>query len=85
LGLASPVSSFKNKKKDKKKSLLCSTHLGVIFESTGRISSRKVPQTKGLVPGARKSKVSIRREDDVRNEVRVAIETLLGDTSEIMK
>jgi len=52
--------------------------LGVIFKAAGRFASRQVPQTEGLVPRAGQSEVAIRREDNIRDEVRVTIEAFLG-------
>lgn len=50
----------------------------MVFETPGGLSSGKIPQTQGLVPRSRKSVVSVTGENYVRDEVRVAVQTLLG-------
>ena len=50
----------------------------MIFKSSGRLSSRQIPQTQSLVPRSRQSKVAIRRQDNIRDEMRVTIQTLLS-------
>jgi hypothetical protein len=51
--------------------------LAVVFETASGFASSKIPQAKGLVPGTRESKVTIRGQNNVRNEVTVSLETLL--------
>lgn len=51
----------------------------MVLESSGGFARREVPQAEGLVPRAGEGVVAIAREHDVRNEVRVAIETLFRD------
>lgn len=51
-------------------------NLCMIFETTSWLSSAQVPETKSLVPWSRKGKVTIRRQNDIRNEVRVTIQSL---------
>ena len=43
--------------------------LGVVLEPAGGLAGAQVPQTKVLVPGARESKVSVRGEDNVGDEM----------------
>lgn len=54
------------------------SHLSMVFETPGGLSSGKIPQTQGLVPRSRKSVVSVTGENYVRDEVRVAVQSLLG-------
>ena len=56
----------------------------MVFKSAGGLSSREIPQTKGLVPGTRQSEVAIRRQDNIRNKVRVTIQTFLGNTKVVL-
>lgn len=39
----------------------------------------KVPQAQGAIPSSRQSKLSIWRDDNIANEVRVAFQGALGD------
>lgn len=55
-------------------------HLGMVLETTGGLSGGQVPQTQGLVPGTGQSVVAVRRQNNVADEVAVAVQTLLGDT-----
>lgn len=70
------------KKKNNKKKLDIHIHsdLGVIFKSSGCLSCSKIPQTEGFVPRSRQCIVSVRREDNVTDEVRVTLESLLGNS-----
>lgn len=52
----------------------------MIFETAGRLSGGQIPQAEGLVPGAGKGVVAVAGKDYVGDEVRVAVETLLGDS-----
>ena len=54
--------------------------LGVIFKTASGLTGSQVPQAEGLVPGAGESKVSIRRQNDVRDEMSVTLESLLRHT-----
>lgn len=46
---------------------------GVADESTSGRASVQVPQTKGVVPGRRQGELAVRRDDDVGDEVIVAV------------
>lgn len=48
----------------------------MVFKTTGGLASSQIPQAQGLVPGTRQGEVTVRGQDDVGNEVRVAIKTL---------
>lgn len=50
----------------------------MILETTSRLSGGQVPQAQGLVPGSGQGVVAVRGEHDVADEVRVAVQTLLG-------
>ena len=52
----------------------------VADKAAGGGSSAQVPKTKGLIPGSRESKLSIRGDDNVFNEVIVAVKRLLGES-----
>jgi hypothetical protein len=52
----------------------------VVLEPAGGLAGAQVPQTKVLVPGARESKVSVRGEDNVRDEMAVTMKPLLGNS-----
>merc|ERR1739848_371669 len=54
--------------------------VAVIFKTPGGTSSGQIPQSQVLVPRSGQGKVSIRREDNIRNKVSVSMETLLGDS-----
>lgn len=56
------------------------SHLGMVFETPGGLAGSEVPQTQGLVPRARESVVAVAGQDHVADEVRVAVQTLLGDS-----
>ena len=43
--------------------------LGVVLEPPGGLATGQVPESQVLVPGSRQCKVSIRGEDDIRDEV----------------
>jgi hypothetical protein len=49
---------------------------GMSNESTSALATIDVPKTKGTIPRARKSKLTIRRDDDIADEVVVASEGL---------
>lgn len=53
--------------------------LGMVFKPTGGLSGGQIPQAQGLVPGAGQGVVTVGRQNDVADEVRVAVQTLLGD------
>jgi len=52
----------------------------MILEASSRFSGSQIPQAESLVPASAESVVSVGRQDDVRDEVAVAIETLLGNS-----
>lgn len=52
----------------------------MVLEAASRLSSCQVPQAQGLVPWSRQGVVSVRWQNNVADEVAVAIETLLGHT-----
>lgn len=54
--------------------------LSVIFETASGLASGQIPQAQGLVPGTGQSVVTIGGQNDVTDEVRVTIQTLLGET-----
>jgi len=54
--------------------------LGVTDEAAGGGSKVEVPQSQGAIPRARESKLTVRRDGEVRNKVRVSMERLLWDT-----
>lgn len=54
--------------------------LGVILKAASGLAGAKVPQAKGFVPRPGEGKVSVRGQNDIRDEVAVTLETLLGDT-----
>lgn len=54
--------------------------LSVIFEAASSFTSSQIPQTQGLVPGTGQSVVTIRRQNNIADEMRVAVQTLLGET-----
>lgn len=49
-------------------------------ELAGGKAGVQVPETEGLVPRGREGELAVRRDDDVRDEVVVAVEDLLGET-----
>lgn len=53
---------------------------GVADESSGGGTGVQVPETEGLVPRGRKSELTVGRDDNVRDEVVVAVEDSLGVT-----
>lgn len=52
----------------------------MVFETPSSFAGGKIPQTQGLVPRSRQSVVSVTGEYNVGDEVRVTVQTLLGDT-----
>ena len=52
--------------------------LGVVLEPPGGLTSAEVPEPQVLVPGAGEGEVTVGGEDHVGDEVRVAVEPLLG-------
>jgi len=53
--------------------------LGVSDKSSGGRSHRQVPKTQSGIPRTGQSKLSVRRQHNVRHEVSVALERLVGD------
>jgi len=53
---------------------------GVSDKSSRRRPHRQIPQTKSGIPGAGQSKLSVRRQNDVRHEVTVALKSLVRET-----
>ena len=51
--------------------------LGVSYETSGGVSSVKIPETKGVIPGGRKCKLAIEGKHDVRYEMTVSSKRLL--------
>lgn len=51
----------------------------MVLECASGFAGGQVPQAQSLVPRAGKSVVSVRGEDDVADEVRVAVQALLRD------
>lgn len=56
------------------------SHLCVIVETTSGLSGAEIPETQGLVPGTGEGIVAIAGEDNVRDEMRVSVEPLVGDS-----
>jgi hypothetical protein len=52
---------------------------GVADEATGGEAGVEVPETKGLVPGGGEGELSVGGDNDVRDEVVVAVENSLGE------
>lgn len=52
----------------------------MVLKTPSGLAGSKVPQTQRLVPRARESVVAVTRQDDVTDEVRVAVKTLLRDS-----
>lgn len=52
----------------------------MVFESSSRATRRQIPKTQSLVPRTGQRIVTVGREDDVADEVRMAIQTFLRDT-----
>lgn len=52
----------------------------MVFKTTSGLSGSQIPQAQGLVPRAGQGVVTIGRQNNVADEVRVAVQTLLGDT-----
>jgi hypothetical protein len=51
----------------------------VADELAGGKAGVEVPETEGLVPRRREGELAVRRDHDVRDEVVVAVEDLLGE------
>jgi len=51
----------------------------VADELAGGEAGVEVPETEGLVPRRREGELAVRRDDNVRDEVVVAVEDLLGE------
>jgi len=51
---------------------------GVADEAAGGCASVQIPETESVIPGRRQSKLTIRRDDDIGNEVVMAVEDALG-------
>ena len=43
--------------------------LGVVLEPAGGLAGAEIPQTEALVPGAREGEVTIRGENNIRDEM----------------
>ncbi len=54
--------------------------MAVILKAASGASSRQIPQSQVLVPRSGQGKVTVRGQDDVRDEVTMSMETLLGHT-----
>jgi len=54
--------------------------LGVTHESAGRTAGVDLPKAEGSIPGSREGELTVRRDHDVGDEVRVAAEGALGIT-----
>lgn len=52
----------------------------MVLEATGGLASGQIPQAQSLVPGSRESVVTIGRQNDVTDEVRVTVQAFLWDT-----
>ena len=61
------------------KSVLSSTHLGVVLEAAGGLAGREIPEAEGLVPRAGEGEVAVGGEHHVGHEVAVAVQPLLRD------
>lgn len=57
---------------------------GVSNETAGGQSSVEVPKTEGMVPRGGKGKLAVRRDNDIGNEMVVAMENSLGVTVRIL-
>ena len=57
----------------------------VADEATGGEAGVKIPKTEGVVPGRGEGKLAIRRDDDVRNKVVVAVEDSFWDTVRLVR
>jgi len=53
--------------------------LGMVLESAGSLSSAEIPQSHGLVPGPGEGKVTIRRKNNIRDEMTMSMKSLLGN------
>lgn len=51
---------------------------GVANEATSGVASVEVPEAEGVIPGRRQSELAVRRDNDIRNEVVVAMKDALG-------
>lgn len=56
------------------------SHLGVSLEAASGLAGSQIPQTQSLIPGTGQSVVTVGREHNVADEVRVSVQTLLGVT-----
>jgi hypothetical protein len=54
--------------------------LGVTDEAAGALAGVDVPETEGSIPRAREGELTIGTDDNIRDEVVVAVERALGDT-----
>jgi hypothetical protein len=66
--------------KAKQKNDLREDIAGVADELAGSQACVEVPEAEGFVPRGRKGELAVRGDDDVRDEVVVAVEDLLGET-----
>lgn len=56
-------------------------HIGAVAdEAAGGLARVEIPETEGVVPRGRERELAVRRDDDVRHKVVVAVEDLLGVT-----
>jgi hypothetical protein len=54
--------------------------LGVSDEATSAATTVNFPKAEGVIPRARESKLTVRRNDDVRDEVRVTFQSTTSET-----
>ena len=54
--------------------------LGVANEATSGVARGQIPQTKSSVPGTGQTELTIGGDDDIRDKVRVTIQSALWDT-----
>lgn len=54
------------------------SHLGVSLEAASGLAGSQIPQTQSLIPGTGQSVVTVGRQHNVADEVRVSVQTLLG-------
>lgn len=56
------------------------SHLSVSLEAASGLAGSQIPQTQSLIPGTGQSVVTVGRQHNVADEVRVSVQTLLGVT-----
>ena len=54
--------------------------LGVANEATSGVARCQIPQTKSSVPGTGQTELTIGGDDDIRDKVRVTVQSALWDT-----